>query len=72
MHSSERHHPLFCQRYPTGTCVIRKDGVRSSRDNVASSCTEGGQDREVKAATPSIQGVGNQDGVVRLTHVKRR
>jgi hypothetical protein len=30
--------------------------VRSSRDNVASSCTDGGQSREAKAATPSIQG----------------
>jgi hypothetical protein len=30
--------------------------VRSSRDNVTSSCTDGGQSREAKAATPSIQG----------------
>jgi hypothetical protein len=38
--------------------------VRSFRNNVASSCTDGGSGREAKAATPSIQGVGNQDRVV--------
>jgi hypothetical protein len=45
-------------------------GVRSSRDNVASSCTEGDGGREAQAATPSIQGVGNQDRAVRSTQVK--
>src|SRR5437667_1128487 len=42
----------------------RNREVRSSRNNVASSCTEGGHGREAKAAMGSIQGVGNQDGVV--------
>lgn len=32
---------------------------------------EGDQDREVENATLSIQGVGNQDRVVRSTQVKR-
>ena len=59
-HSSERPDLLYCQQYPTGTCVT--DEVRSSRNNVTSSCVEGGQGREVKAATLSIKGVGNQDG----------
>ena len=49
----------------------RNRGVRSFRDNVASPCKEGGRDREIKAATPSIQGVGNQDSVVWSTQVKR-
>lgn len=30
-------HLLFCQQYPTGTCVAGNGGVRSSRHNVASS-----------------------------------
>src|SRR5215475_13969730 len=30
-------HPLFHQRFPTGTCRIGNDPVRSCRDNVASS-----------------------------------
>ena len=45
--------------------------VRSSRNNVAS-CKEGGRGCEARAATPSIQGVGNQDRVVGSTQVKRR
>lgn len=48
-----------CPQYPTETCVMGNRGVRSARDNVASSCTDGGHDREAKAATPSIQGVGD-------------
>jgi hypothetical protein len=35
--SDEEHHPLFCQRYPTKTCVTGNGGVRSSWDNVAPS-----------------------------------
>jgi len=35
--------------------------VRSSRDNVTSSCMDGGRGREAKAATPSIQG-GREPG----------
>jgi len=38
--------------------------VRSSRHNVTSSAPEGGRGLGLAAATPSIKGVGNQDGVV--------
>jgi hypothetical protein len=37
MTSSEGHHPLFCQRYPTRTCVAGNGEVRSSWNNVAPS-----------------------------------
>ena len=37
MTSNEGHHPLFCQRYPTRTCVAGNGEVRSSWNNVASS-----------------------------------
>jgi hypothetical protein len=30
-------HPLFHQRFPTDTCVVSNDEVRSCRNNVASS-----------------------------------
>jgi len=35
---TEVHHGidlLFCQQYPTATCVVSNGGVRSVRDNVA-------------------------------------
>jgi len=37
MTPSEGHHPLFCQRYPTRTCVTGNGEVRSSWNNVAPS-----------------------------------
>jgi hypothetical protein len=56
MHSSERHDLRCCPQYPTETCPTGNPEVRSSRNNVTSSGTEGRHDREAKAATPSIQG----------------
>ena len=32
-----RHHLLFCQQYPTSTCVTDNGGVQSCWDNVTSS-----------------------------------
>ena len=43
MTSNEGHHPLFCQRYPTRTCVTGNGEVRSSWNNVASSIEDGGE-----------------------------
>lgn len=70
MNFVELHYLRCCSQYPTGTCVRDNPGVRSSRHNVASSRVEGDRGREAKAATPSIQGVGNQDRAVRSTDVK--
>jgi hypothetical protein len=41
--SRERHHLLFCQQYPTGACVTGNGGVRSLRDNIASSNMDGSE-----------------------------
>jgi uncharacterized repeat protein (TIGR03803 family) len=35
--AKQRRHLPFCRQYPTGTCVAGNGGVRSSRDNEASS-----------------------------------
>jgi len=64
------HHLRCCSQYPTGTCIAGNREVRSSRDNVVSSTVEDGRGREAKVATPSITGVGSQDGVAGSTHVK--
>jgi hypothetical protein len=37
MPSTGGHHLLFCQRYPTSTCVIGNGEVRSCWDNVTPS-----------------------------------
>jgi len=66
------HHRLFCQPYPTGTCVIGNDGVRSSRDNVASSHERGWEPARAGLTTASLNAVGNQDRGVRSTQVNRR
>ena len=57
-------HPLFCQRYPTGTCVSGNEGCEAPRDNVASSLTGWSSNARADTATASITAVGNQDRVV--------
>jgi len=52
---------LVCQRYPTGTCVSRKEGVRSSRNNVASSF--GMATPDVSPARDSQQQRGREPGL---------
>ena len=44
MHVGACHYLRCCPQYPTGTCAMGNHGVRSSRNNVASSC-EGRQPR---------------------------
>jgi len=68
---TRRCHQLFCQLYPTGTCVPGNGEVRSSRDNVSSSF---GMVVKARAdtTTASIKAVGDQDRVARSTQVKRR
>src|SRR4051812_32700046 len=64
-------HQPFYRLYPTGTCVLGNEEVRSSPDNVSSPfgvVVRAGAD----TTTASIKAVGDQDGVVRSTQVKCR
>ena len=59
MTSNEGHHPLFCQRYPTRTCVTGNGEVRSSWNNVASSMERMAAKARADVATVSIETAGN-------------
>ena len=59
MTSDEGHHPLFCQRYPTRTCVAGNGEVRSSWDNVASSARRMAARARADAAVANTKAVGS-------------
>ena len=67
----EGHHLLFCQQYPTSTCVTGDGGVRSYWDKGASSC---GMVTGACAAvtTASTEVVGSEDRMGRSTQVHGR
>jgi hypothetical protein len=71
MPSEDGRYLLFCQQYPTEACVAGNGGVRSPRDNVASSFGKAARAR-ADAATASLKAVRNQDAEVGSTQVKRR
>ena len=60
LRSEDRQHLLLCQQSPTETRVAGNGGVRSARDNVASSLGMAAN-LCVEAATASIEAVGNQE-----------
>jgi len=68
---TQRCHQPFCRLYPTGTCVLGNEGVRSSPDNVSSPARVAVEVR-ANAATASIRAVGDQDRVDGSTQVKCR
>jgi hypothetical protein len=59
MTSDEGHHPLFCQRYPTRTCVAGNGEVRSSWNNVASSTRRMAAKTRADAVIVSTKTVGS-------------
>ena len=59
MTSDEGHHPLFCQRYPTRTCVTGNGEVRSSWNNVASSVERMAAKARVDAVIANTKAVGS-------------
>ena len=52
------HNLVFCHQYPTEACVVGNDGVRSLRDNEASSRQRWSQNRERKRRPPIPGGPG--------------
>jgi hypothetical protein len=59
MTSNEGYHPLFCQRYPTRTCVAGNGEVRSSWNNVAPSTMWMAVKARADAVIVSIKTVGS-------------
>lgn len=59
MASNEGHHPLFCQRYPTRTCVTGNGEVRSSWDNVAPSARRMAAKARADAVIANTKAVGS-------------
>lgn len=55
---------LFCQLFPTDTCVVGNDGVRSCRDNVASSEDAGRSARKDRDCQPQDGREPGMDGRV--------
>ena len=54
-------HLLFCQQYPTATCVVGNDGVRSVRDNATLDRKVRRPNRERKSTLPASHG-GREPG----------
>jgi hypothetical protein len=54
--AGQRRHLPFCRQYPTGTCAAGNGGVRSSRDNVASSVRMAEPDASPAPRPPAARG----------------